>query len=240
MRINVRKSTTKLLKFFLQLSILFFDHGLIPFLKYITQAVFGIFIPDSSYHIQLWFWIETLLSYTFKMLWVIPLFWLSKPLNSFWFQEIAIHSYQSNRGRPKPTLTTKSSSLVEAGSRIIADFFFSLLVEFFFLLQGSIFDFIPVIGRAICILQMAILYSLYAYEYKWINMGFLVQERLYRIEYNLPFYCGFGLPLAILTYIPESFFIRVLTCHVFSPVIWLTNAILTRSQAPEKSDKADS
>ena len=32
-----------------------------------------------------WLWIEPIMSYTFGSLWVIPLFWLSKILNSLWF-----------------------------------------------------------------------------------------------------------------------------------------------------------
>ena len=38
----------------------------------------------------LWWWMGPFLSYLFSALWVLPLYWLSKPLNSLWYQVIII------------------------------------------------------------------------------------------------------------------------------------------------------
>lgn len=40
--------------------------------------------PQQS--LWLWRWMGPFLSYLFSAFWVLPLYWLSKPLNSLWYQ----------------------------------------------------------------------------------------------------------------------------------------------------------
>lgn len=61
-------------------SILFFDYILLPSIEFITFSITG----ESS----LWSLIRQILSYLFTFLWVIPLFVLSKIINTFWFQDM--------------------------------------------------------------------------------------------------------------------------------------------------------
>lgn len=101
-----------------QLSIFLFENYIIPILQWITRNIFGkgvltilmvsskhmsismlkwhkhnflvseLVSGSSSQHSNVWFWMGPALSYVFGALWVLPLFWLSKPLNSLWFQVI--------------------------------------------------------------------------------------------------------------------------------------------------------
>lgn len=41
----------------------------------------------------MWKWMVPALSYIFRAFWVIPLFWLTKPLNSLWYQ-VSISCYK--------------------------------------------------------------------------------------------------------------------------------------------------
>lgn len=66
------------------------------------------------------------------------------------------------------------------------------------------------IGEILSIIHMCMLYSLYAFEYKWCKLGWELPERLRYIETNWPYFVGFGLPLAVLTALPQSYMIRYL------------------------------
>lgn len=67
---------------------------------------------------------------------------------------------------------------------------------------------IQYLGTFLCFVHMCLLYSLYSFEYKWINMGWELHRRLTHIEHNWPYFLGFGLPLAMATQIPSSYIIR--------------------------------
>ena len=67
------------------------DYKFIP-LRLKNASIFIIMTIDTlvgnAHHqgLWLWRWMGPLLSYLFSALWVLPLFWLSKPLNSLWYQ----------------------------------------------------------------------------------------------------------------------------------------------------------
>lgn len=69
--------------FIFLLSILIFEYALLPAVKYLITVVFG---HDPGVAHSVWAWMQPFLSMTFKMIWVLPLFLLSKLVNSLWFQ----------------------------------------------------------------------------------------------------------------------------------------------------------
>lgn len=64
------------------------------------------------------------------------------------------------------------------------------------------------LGQFLYIIHMCMLYSLYAFEYKWFNMAWELHKRLTYIETNWPYFIGFGLPLAVLTNLSDSWIFR--------------------------------
>ncbi|CAK1549403.1 unnamed protein product [Leptosia nina] len=198
--------------FIFLLSILVFEYALLPAVKYLVIAIFG-HNPGVAYSV--WSWIQPFLSMTFRMIWVLPLFLLSKLVNSLWFQDIADSAYRHRRGRPQ---------FMSSVSKIIADSLFSLLVQALFLVQSMLVSMLPItyIGELLCLVHMCLLYSLYSFEYKWFNMGWELHKRLTYIETNWPYFLGFGLPLAVLTQIPQSYIISGCVFSIFFPVFILS------------------
>ncbi|XP_066590084.1 etoposide-induced protein 2.4 homolog [Prorops nasuta] len=230
-------------------SILIFECLLLPFLKYLLSIIFG---HSSTMSMTVWSWTQPFLSFMFGSVWVLPLFLLSRIVNSLWFQDIADSAYRYRQGRPLP---------LSSVSKLIADTLFSILVQALFLGQGMLVSKVPLppLGDILALIHMCLLYALYAFEYKWFNMGWELHRRLTFIEGNWPYFVGFGLPLAVLTQLPNSYFISGCVFSIlfplfiisgneaepvtrvcdyplklFSPVIAIANTIFNKTIGPAK------
>lgn len=226
------------------LSIIAFNYLVLPSVQCLIGLLFG--AHHSSPAQGIWTWLQPLLVYTFQALWVLPLFVLSKVVNSLWFQDIADIAFRYITGGHMfmPTL-----------SRILADTLFSVLVQTLFLFQSLLVGALPIgrLGEVVSLVHLSLLYSLYSFEYTWFNRGWELHRRLSFIEENWPYFVGFGMPLAVLTSWPSSYFISgsifsilfplfILSAHgvtpttgtarfplqLFSPSIWVSNAIFRR------------
>ncbi|XP_049940629.1 etoposide-induced protein 2.4 homolog isoform X1 [Schistocerca serialis cubense] len=225
-------------------SIFLFECGVLPFLRFFLSILFG-HSPDTENTV--WSWIHPILTWTFSTMWVLPLFLLSKIVNSLWFQDIADSAYRHTRGRPQ---------MLSSVSKLIADLLFSILVQALFLVQSMLVSLLPImfLNELLSLIHMCMLYSLYSFEYKWLNMGWELHQRLNFMENNWPYFVGFGLPLAVLTALPSSFIVSGCifsmvfpmfiisgneavpvtgVCdyplQLFSPVIAISNALFNRT-----------
>uniref|UniRef100_A0A8D8XFU9 Etoposide-induced protein 2.4 homolog n=2 Tax=Cacopsylla melanoneura TaxID=428564 RepID=A0A8D8XFU9_9HEMI len=234
-------------------SILLFDHILLPCLLFTLRLILG---SSSTYTQFYWTWINLLLSWTFNALWVLPLFTLSKVINSLWFQDIADSAYRYTQGRPHHFTSI---------SKLLADTLFSLLIQSLFLVQTMLVSKLPIylIADTIGLIHMCLLYSLYAYEYKWYNQGWELHRRLSFIEHNFPYFLGFGLTLAVLTHVCSSYIIsgcvfsvlfplQIIAANeadpvinkseyqlkLFSPVIAISNAVFNHTIRPAQVKQA--
>lgn len=187
-------------------SILLFNCVLIPILQWFTELIFS----SSGMGVTVWSYIGPMLVWTFGALWILPLFVLSKIVNCFWFQDIADAAYIKSRGRPQLLYI----------STLIADMSFSLLIQALFLIQSTVASFLPIpwVGTIVGLLHMCLLQSLYSFEYKWFNMGWEVHKRLQFIENRWPYFCGFGLPLALVTSMHPSIVISGCLFSILFPL----------------------
>uniref|UniRef100_A0A182WU41 Etoposide-induced protein 2.4 n=1 Tax=Anopheles quadriannulatus TaxID=34691 RepID=A0A182WU41_ANOQN len=204
------------------LSILFFEYAVLPGLHLFLWYLFR----NSTTMTTVWGWMQPSLSLLFNSLWVTPLFLLSKIVNSLWFQDIADSAYKFRKGRPQ---------LMPSISKLIADTLISLLIQILFLLQSTAVKYLPVpvpfACTAIYMVHMSLLCSLYAFEYKWFNMGWELHKRLTYIEQNWPYFLGFGLPLAALSELPNSIVISGCVFSVLFPLF-----IISANEATPKVD----
>merc|ERR1712062_439156 len=187
------------------MSIVLFESVLLP----LIQTLLYIILAGSQQRADaVWGYTQPILSVAFSTLWVLPFFLLSKIVNAIWFQDIADLAFRSSQGRPLVNLSI---------SVMIADTVFSIVVEIIFLVQGKVFALLPIkiLGSAINLVHQCLLHSLYSFEYKWFSQGIELHKRLHEVETHWPYFLGFGLPLAVITNMPES---QVMAGCVFSVV----------------------
>jgi len=226
------------------MSIVLFESFILP----LVQTVLYICLAGSQSRADaLWSYTEPILSVAFSTLWILPFFLLSKVVNAIWFQDIADLAFRSSQGRPLVNLSI---------SVMIADTVFSIVVETLFLVQGKVFSLVPIkiLGAALNLVHQCLLHSLYCFEYKWFSQGIELHRRLDYVETSWPYFLGFGLPLAVVTSLPESqvmagcvfsilfplFIVSgnqavvepspgIPALNIFSPTIIISNAVFSRT-----------
>ncbi|XP_023179900.1 etoposide-induced protein 2.4 [Drosophila hydei] len=197
---------------FTWLSIVLFENVLLPTLKFCLTIFYG---AQSDTLPFVWSWLHPILSLIFGMMWVLPIFMLSKIVSSLWFADIANAAYRVRKGRPQ---------LIPGISKLVADFLFSMVVQMLFLVQSMLVNLVPVkyVGSSLCFLHLCLLYSLYSFEYKWFNMGWELHRRLTYIEKNWPYFFGFGIPLTVLTNMSSSVIVSSCIFSIFFPLFILS------------------
>ncbi|KAG1659296.1 Etoposide-induced protein 2.4 [Nymphon striatum] len=163
---------------------------------------------DTEYDSKLY---VVLLNMIFDGFWNFPMYAVSRVLNLFWFKETADYAYKKYVGRPKA-----SNSI----SSLITEVLFTLLLTFFFILQETLVNTfkIPYFGWPVSIIHMSLLYSYYAFEYKWSNMGVSLHKRLSFVENNWPYFTGYGLIMAIASSLSSSAIVNGLVFSVLLPI----------------------
>ncbi|XP_022709466.1 etoposide-induced protein 2.4 homolog isoform X1 [Varroa jacobsoni] len=172
------------------LSLLLFQHVLLPGLQWALSLVF------ADHARSIWAWLQPLLHYTFGLFWVMPLLLLSRVVNCFWFQDIADQAFRLLGLKPAQSMF----------SNVLGDIIFSTIVQTIFLVQSQAIFKLPIypLGDILGLLHLSLLNSYYTFEYKWYSMGYSLYKRLDWSEFNWAYHAGFGLPLAVITWLPES------------------------------------
>jgi etoposide-induced 2.4 mRNA len=141
---------------------------------------------------------------------VLPLFWISKPLNAFWFQDIANEAFKRkvSQQEEKSLKSKLEKSTQSSAVYVVADILFSLVMDMLFMLQSAVVGFIPVIGYPLSLVHQVLLISLYAFEYRCYSEGLAnCKYRIHIVEGNLVYFLGFGAPLAAVMLYPSSYIV---------------------------------
>ncbi|XP_062510747.1 etoposide-induced protein 2.4 homolog [Corticium candelabrum] len=200
-------------------SVITFDNVIIPLLHLVIHDFILPLLGVDESQLQVEF-IISLVSYLFSALWVLPLFWLNKPISSVWFLEIAdeVLRQMKEDNRKMKSKVSKGRKKGPDVSKWIADMLFSLVLECLFLFQAMLVGFIPAVGVILSLSHLTLLYSLYSFEYAWMDHRLSVNQRIAMIEENWPYFVGFGLPLTVATALPRSFIISACVFAVLFPL----------------------
>ena len=179
-----------------------------------------------------------MLHLVFSSLWVLPLYIICKLINIVWFGDISASVYRALYGRPRPFPSL---------SVAVADLVYSLTFEIVFLIQAQFVNVFPMMNGELEFLQIRImcyaayflycihiclLYAMYAFEYKWFYMGIELKTRIDLIEHHWPYFCGFGMPLFLLTNVAFSYYPIVASACIYSCVFPFFIVSGTRASTP--------
>uniref|UniRef100_A0A8R1HPU4 Etoposide-induced protein 2.4 homolog n=1 Tax=Caenorhabditis japonica TaxID=281687 RepID=A0A8R1HPU4_CAEJA len=122
---------------------------------------------------------------------IFPLFVVSRVVQTLWFSDIS--------GACMRALNQKPPKQAQGFSYIIAETVISTIHSSFFLGQGILSKYlpIPIITPFIVFIHMALLNSMYCFEYFMDNYNLPFLQRREIFESHWPYFLGFGTPLAL-------------------------------------------
>ncbi|KAK7105223.1 etoposide-induced protein 2.4 homolog [Littorina saxatilis] len=144
--------------------------------------------------------------------WLGPMWLMIKLVNIFWMTDLANDAYKERRGRPAPSEVTM----------FFSDIVYTTILQLFFITQISLFSMLPVHIQGFNVFEVVlttISYSLYSFEYKWMNMGYDVRKRLELVDKNVGYHMGFSFPLTLMVLCWDSFWVRFILYSIFFPFL---------------------
>lgn len=163
----------------------------------------------------------------FNIFFVVPLFILSKIVSNFFFQDIADAGFalmQKNQTQDekKQQLRLKQARAARSGGGMratllagIADLIFSILMQLILLIEIVLISLGPGPCPYVAFVYSAWLFSLYCFEYTWINRGWGLNERIEYFESGWIYFLGFGTPYALISLNVDFFTGAALTQLLF-------------------------
>uniref|UniRef100_A0A914LWD6 Etoposide-induced protein 2.4-like protein n=1 Tax=Meloidogyne incognita TaxID=6306 RepID=A0A914LWD6_MELIC len=131
---------------------------------------------------------------------LIPVLIVVRLLSILWFADVAGAAlrFRGQTGQKIPDY-----------ARAASDFVHAIIVELVFLFQAMLFFSInlPIISSSLGFVYMALLNSLYSFDYIWMSNGVNLNSRIALIERRWPFHLGFGTILTIATNYSSNFII---------------------------------
>eukprot|EP00884_Botryococcus_braunii_P006939 jgi/Botrbrau1/16246/Bobra.0066s0031.1 len=142
---------------------------------------------------------------SFYIFWAVPVYMVSFPLSSIWYQEIANLAVRlkpvveaRDRGmQGVPLLPPAPPPSPITLNAMAAETYRCLLFAVFFA-QVSLAGLIPYAGPYLNFVMMAWLYALYCYDYKWSLRRRDLRVRIIAFQANWPFFLGYGSVCSVL------------------------------------------
>eukprot|EP00033_Pygsuia_biforma_P003757 GCRY01004116.1.p1 GENE.GCRY01004116.1~~GCRY01004116.1.p1 ORF type:complete len:317 (+),score=35.64 GCRY01004116.1:157-1107(+) len=144
--------------------------------------------------------LDSLVTSSYYLFWVLPVYLISFILSTVWYSELASISFKLQVGQPPKS----AQSFLE---RLTDEIYRAVLVTVF-LIQGMVFYLVPVVGELFVFIHVAWLYAFYCFEYKWSLLGWNLKEKIAFFEMHWIYMCGFGVPFAALSFFFPSTFVN--------------------------------
>ncbi|CCD70735.1 Ectopic P granules protein 4 [Caenorhabditis elegans] len=147
---------------------------------------------------------------------IIPIFFASRIIQALWFSDISGACMRALKLPPPPVVPFSS---------MLAGTLISALHQIFFLIQGMLSQYLPIplITPVIVYLHMALLNSMYCFDYFFdgYNLSFLRRKDIF--ESHWPYFLGFGTPLALACSISSNMFVNSVIFALLFPFFIITS-----------------
>jgi etoposide-induced 2.4 mRNA len=182
-------------------SLLLSDYLVRPALK----LLMGIRITDASEQqeeamAQLSSLADRLFVYMFNILWMYPVYGLSFVLNAVWYQDIADRSFQITGVQHR-----SGPFSFQRWVGAMAEEIYRIILVGAYMIQVTVCSLVPVVGQVVVVMQLAWLYALYSFEYKWTLQKWTLVKKLSYFEAHWAYMLGFGTPASIITIVFPKF-----------------------------------
>ncbi|ORX94078.1 EI24-domain-containing protein [Basidiobolus meristosporus CBS 931.73] len=166
----------------------------------------------------------------YHLFWVYPIYCISFVLNSTWYQEIADRAYRLQVGKPE-AVEKSYDSVLNGMVEVIYEAFLILN----YLIFASLVHAIPIVGPFISFTYLCWLNAYYSFEYKWINKGWSLDQRLNYFEEHWAYFAGFGFPGTICSFFFPSFINVGVFALLFPLFIIMANKAVPMPQRPSRA-----
>ncbi|KAI8872275.1 hypothetical protein GQ42DRAFT_116269, partial [Ramicandelaber brevisporus] len=197
-------------------SVLFYNRYLAPDPTVAPDAAAG--SEYMAYFLQTVRWM-------FAFLWLYPLYCACFFLSEIWYQQIALrlHQLRASINRTGDSTAAPAATATKPASyynllRNMAGNIYRALTFLTYLIATHLAGRIPFVGSALSILFVAWIYAYYAFEYRWINLGWPIDKRMRFLEQRWAYFMGFGLPMATISSLLFTGMISMGVCATVFPM----------------------
>eukprot|EP01029_Cantina_marsupialis_P003441 TRINITY_DN133045_c0_g2_i1.p1 TRINITY_DN133045_c0_g2~~TRINITY_DN133045_c0_g2_i1.p1 ORF type:complete len:296 (+),score=37.41 TRINITY_DN133045_c0_g2_i1:219-1106(+) len=170
-------------------SIVIMNKGILPLMQALSGYIDQI-RPGSISELSETF-VEFLVSTFYHVFWLYPIYIISLILNAVWFQNIAEQSYLLFTGKESASIPVME---------VLRDEIYRIVLMGVLVIEIAMMNFIPIIGFPLAFIHTCWMYSFYALEYRWNQMGWDLNQRLRVFEEHWLYMIGFGFPISVATF----------------------------------------
>ncbi|VDN02611.1 unnamed protein product [Thelazia callipaeda] len=149
---------------------------------------------------------------------------ISRIFGSIWFSDIA-------------NVAQRYTGVQVPNFKVTSDFCSSLCLDCLIFLQSLFVSSIPVpmLAEAFSLIHLALLNSLFSFEYVWMSFGIGSRARIDLIERHWPYFLGFGTILTILSTLTNSVVANALLFGAVFPLCIISSYLVKASDYNQRS-----
>uniref|UniRef100_A0A1I7T3E2 Uncharacterized protein n=2 Tax=Caenorhabditis tropicalis TaxID=1561998 RepID=A0A1I7T3E2_9PELO len=146
----------------------------------------------------------------------VPVFIASRAIQALWFSDISGACMRALKTEPQ---------IKESVGKMINETILSLIHQTFFLFQGILSQHLPIplITPVIVFVHIAILNSMYCFDYFFDSFNIYLNRRRLYFETRWPYFIGFGAPLALACSFSNDMFVNGVIFSLLFPLFIISS-----------------